>query len=131
MKKNQKTIIATVCLVAVILVLGAIYFLTKPGTQQGNKSITIEVIHKDSSSKEFVCSTSAEYLGEVLKTEEIVEGEDGPYGLYITAADGETADESNQEWWCITKGGEQVNTSADETPIADQDHFEITLTVGY
>ena len=48
-----------------------------------------------------------------------------------TEADGETADESRQQWWCITKGGETVNTSADQTPIHDNDQFEITLKEGY
>ena len=48
-----------------------------------------------------------------------------------TEADGETANESLQQWWCITKGGEQVNTSVDSTPIQDGDHFELTLKEGY
>ncbi len=39
--------------------------------------------------------------------------------------------ESKQQWWCITKGGEQVNTSADQTPIADGEQFELTLKEGY
>lgn len=43
----------------------------------------------------------------------------GEYGLYIETVDGVTADASNQEWWCITKGGETLNTSADLTPIAE------------
>ena len=30
-----------------------------------------------------------------------------------------------------TKGGEQVNTSADQTPIADGEQFELTLKEGY
>ena len=36
-----------------------------------------------------------------------------------------------QEWWKLTKDGEMVNTSADATPIADGDHFELTFMVGY
>ena len=31
----------------------------------------------------------------------------------------------------VTKSGEMVNTGADQTPIADGDAFELTLTVGY
>ena len=55
----------------------------------------------------------------------------GPYGLYMLTVDGETVDEGAQEWWKLTKGGEMVNSSADSTPIADGDHFELTFTVGY
>ena len=76
-------------------------------------------------------NTDAEYLGEVLKSEKLVDGEDGEFGMFITTADGEQADDSKQQWWCITKAGEQVNTSADQTPVADGDEFELTLKEGY
>ena len=42
--------------------------------------------------------------------------------------DGVTADAEKQEWWCITKNGEQLNTGADQTPIADGEHYELTLS---
>ena len=51
--------------------------------------------------------------------------------MFITTVDGETADESKEQWWCITKSGEMVNTGADQTPIQDQDIFELTLKEGY
>ena len=65
-------------------------------------------------------------LKQILET-----GTEGEYGLFITEVDGETADDTRQEWWCITKDGENVNTSADQTPVADQDQFELTLKEGY
>ena len=55
----------------------------------------------------------------------------GSYGLFITTVDGETADDSKQQWWYITKGGEQVNSGADALPIADGDQFELTMMEGY
>ena len=54
----------------------------------------------------------------MIQAENLVEGEEGQYGLFMTSVDGEKADDSKQQWWCLTKGGEQVNTSADQTPIA-------------
>ena len=42
-----------------------------------------------------------------------------------------TADESIQQWWCFTKGGEMLMTGVDTTPIADGEHYEITFTVGW
>ena len=54
-------------------------------------------------------------------------------GLWLVlgkdAVDGETAQDSLNQWWCVTKGGERVNTGADLTPIADGDRFELTLSV--
>ena len=51
--------------------------------------------------------------------------------MFITEVDGETAEDSSQQWWCITKGGSTVNTSADQTPIEDNDAFELTLKEVY
>lgn len=130
-KSTKKTIIALAALLAVIAVLFGVYQMTLKTTVQGAKTITVEVIHKDGSQKSFEYHTDREYLGETLTDEGLVSGESGAYGLFITSVDGETADDANQEWWCITQNNEQLNTSADQTPIADGEKYELTLTVGY
>lgn len=130
-KNSKKAWIAAAALVVVIAVLGCVYYFTRPETAAGAKSITVEVVDKDGSSEEFQYDTDREYLGEVLLDEKLVEGDEGQYGLFITSVNGISADEGNQEWWCITKGGGQVNTSADQTPIEDGDTYELTLMVGY
>ena len=128
MKGNKKTLFAVAALaIAAALMLGIWYF-TRPQPQAGAKTVAVEVVHGDASTKEFTYHTDAEYLGEVLLAEKLVEGEDSAYGLFITAVDGETAQDSLRQWWCITKGGERVDTGADTTPIADGDHFELTLS---
>ncbi|MEY8521960.1 DUF4430 domain-containing protein [Lachnospiraceae bacterium 38-10] len=130
-KNTKKIIISFAALLAAAAVFFGIYQFTKAPVSEGAKSITVEVIHGDHSSKTFAYHTYREYLGEVLKDEELVTGEDGAYGMFIQSVDGETADESLQEWWCITKDQKKLNTSADQTPIADGDKYELTLTVGY
>lgn len=131
MKNQRKIIISLAMLVIAIAALFGIYQFTKTPATAGEKSITVEVVHKDETVKDFKFDTSREFLGEVLVDESLVEGENGAYGLFITTVDGETADDSNQEWWCITKEGSQVNTSADQTPIANGDKYELTLMIGY
>lgn len=132
-KKKSRARVIILIAVLVVLALGmfAAYQTFMPKGEAGAKEVTVTVIHGDQSEKEFACQTDAAYLGEVLTKESIVEGEDGQYGLFITSADGEAADDSKQQWWCITKDGEQVNTSADQTPIQDGDRFELTLKEGY
>lgn len=130
-KNTKKVILALAALLIVIAAFFGIYRLTKGTTVQGAKTITIDVIHKDASLKTFEYHTDREYLGEVLTDENLVDGEDGPYGMFITTVDGETADDANQEWWCISKNQEMLNTSADQTPIADGEKYELTLTTGY
>ena len=128
MRGNRKTIFAVAALaVAAALMLGIWYF-TRPQTQAGAKTGAVEVVHSNGSSKEFTYHTGAAYLGEMLADEELVQGEQGPYGLFITTVDGETAQDSLNQWWCVTKSGERVDTGVDATPIADGDHFELTMS---
>ncbi len=132
MNKNTKKIIVGIL---VLVIIGAAFLLIyknfAPQASAGEKDITVTVVHKDGTSKAFDYSTDAEYLGEVIKEEALVEGEEGAYGLYIKTVDGETVNDKEQEWWCLTKAGGQVNTSADQTPIDDGDKFEFTFTIGY
>ena len=127
----KKIIVLIVLLAAAALAMFGIYKVYMPKGQTGAKEITVTVVHADQTSKEFVYQTDEGYLGAVLKEEGLVEGTEGAYGMFITSADGETADDSKQQWWCITKDGERVDTSADQTPVEDEDRFELTLLEGY
>lgn len=131
-KKNGKAlVIAAVCLAACALLLFGAWWVNRPETAAGSKAVTVQVVHKDGSSKDFSLQTDEEFLGRALVENNVVEDNQGPYGLYILTADGETADESAQEWWQITRDGEALTTGADATPIADGEHYELTLTTGW
>lgn len=128
MKNKKKWLPAALLAVAAVLLLGLWQF-TRPQPQEGAKSIVVEVVHGDQTSKEFTYQTDKEYLGELLLEEGLVEGEDSQYGLFVTTVDGEAAREAERQWWCLTRdGGQQVDTGVDSTPMADGDHFELTLS---
>ena len=55
----------------------------------------------------------------------------GFWGLYVLTVDGETADEAQQQWWCLTKDGEMSPTGVDDTVIADGEHYEFELKTGW
>ena len=134
MRKNlKKGIIALVVLA--LLIGGAVFAYMKFGpdavANTDMKSIAVTVCHGDGSEKVFELSTKAETLGAALNEAELIVGEDGPYGIYIMTVDGETVDEGKQQWWCITKGGEQHNQGADETVIADGESYEISFKEGW
>ena len=131
MKKQTKIILGVVALAVVVGLLLGVYFATRPETSQGAKTLTVTVIHGDESEKVFTLHTDAEYLAEALVEGKVVEDNQTEFGLYILTADGETADESQQQWWCVTKAGEPVTVGASELPIADGDEYELTFTVGY
>lgn len=127
----KKKLISLLCLLLVAGALLGVWYVTRPETTDGEKALVIEVVHGDGTINRFDIRTDAEYLAKALLENEIVEDNQTEYGLFILTADGETADASNQEWWCITKGGESLMTGADDTPVADGETYELTLTVGY
>lgn len=81
--------------------------------------------------QDFHYTTSAETLRAALEENGLIKGEESQYGLFVTEVNGIRADESKEEWWCFTQGGEQLLTGVDSTAIHDGDHFEITLKTGY
>lgn len=95
------------------------------------KTVKVIVTHKDESKKEFEYTTKLEMLGDLLTEEKLVEGTEGEMGLYITAVDGEQADDKNQEWWKIEQNGEMTQTGADTTKMSDGDTFDLIFTTGY
>ena len=122
--------IVAVCLLVVAVALLLWCFIMPEGGGE-TRTIVVQVIHSDSSTRDFTLKTEAANLGEALVEGGVVEDNQQIYGLYILTADGETVDESRQEWWMLTKDGEMLNTGADSTPIANGEHYELTFTVGY
>ena len=127
----KQTVIALVCLAVAAAVLLAAWRILAPRGEAGAKTVAVQVVHGDGSTREFTLNTQEAYLGPALVEGNVVEDNQSAYGLYILTADGESVDESNQEWWQITRDGEFLNTGADSTPIADGEHYELTLIVGW
>lgn len=130
-RRNMKKRILFVLLICLFTVALSLFVACGDGLQNGEKEVTLTVVHKNGEEKVFVIESDEEFLGDALVAEGLVSGEEGAYGLFVTMVDGETADSSNQEWWCLTKGGETVMTGVDSTPFEDGDVFEFTLTIGW
>ena len=127
--KNKKLILALVALIAVIGILLGVYFATRPQGVQGEKTVTVTVVHKNGSEKSFTCHTDEEFLDKVLLAENIVVGEIGEYGLYFQTADGETAE--GEGWWKIYVGEEAAATGASQIPVTDGAVYKLVYTIGW
>lgn len=126
--KNKKLILGGGLLVLAAVALALIYWNFVPRGEAGAKTVTLTVVHGDETTRTVEMHTDAAYLGEALAEQEgLVDGEQGPYGMFIKTVDGETASDAERTWWCITKAGAEVATSADLTPIADGEQYELTL----
>jgi hypothetical protein len=130
MKTKMKSgIIWALCL----LIVCAGTACSKPANS-GNKdlkAIVLVVKHGDESEKSFDIKTEKGTLQEALLDEKLIEGADSSMGMFVTKVDGEDADDSKQQWWCLTKNGEEWVYGVGDTEIEDGDKFEFTLTTGY
>lgn len=130
-RSNKKPlIIGTIVLAVLIAVFAWVYSAQMPDGTIGSKTIMVEII-VDTETVSKVIETDAEFLRGALEQEQLIAGEESEYGLFVLTVNGITADDAKQQWWCFTKGGEQMYTGIDTTPIADGDVFEATLMTGW
>lgn len=117
---KKKLFLSVTALVLVVGLLLGLYFATRPQTQEGTKTFTVTVVHKDGTSKDFTYTSDEEFVGTVLQAEGLIEGEMGQYGLYIKKVDGEKAVyEEDNAYWGFYIGDEYAQTGIDQTPIED------------
>ena len=121
--------IALVALIVVAAILAGLYFLFRADPPEGDKTVTVKVVHADQSEKEFTYETDDEYLGELLTEEGLVEGETSEYGMYITKVDGEQAVfETDGAYWALYENGEYASTGVDQTVLDNGDEFSLVYT---
>lgn len=129
--KNKKLWAGLLVLILVIGAMTAVWLGSREVAVEGRKNITIAVVHKDASEKIFRYSTDAEYLGQVLLEENLIQGEQGPYGLMIAAVDGETADWNvDQSYWALYIGEDYATTGADGIVLTDGGEYSLVYTIG-
>ena len=130
-KNNKKGLIA----LAVVLVLAVaaliVWQVNKPEPQKGSKEITVNVDHLNGDDTSYTIYTDAEYLSGALEQENLIEGTESEYGLYVLTVDGETADESEQQWWGYSVNGTFAELGVDSQPVADGDVYDFVLNVGW
>lgn len=131
MSKTAKRIIAVIALLVLIAAAAFAYLHFSPKAQEGDKCLSVLVIHGDGGQNTLIVQTDADTLRGALEPDGIIQGDESEYGMFVKTVDGETADDSLQQWWCITKGGEQLMTGVDDTVIADGEQYEFTLTTGW
>jgi hypothetical protein len=130
-KKNNKGVIALIIVLVLAAAALVIWQTNKRETQQGGKEITINVDHLNGDDTTFTIHTDEEYLRGALEQEDLIEGTESEYGLYVLTVDGETADESEQQWWGYSVNGTFAELGVDSQPVADGDVYDFVLNVGW
>lgn len=85
----------------------------------GAKTLVCEVKAEDKTVT-FTIKTDKDTVGAALLENQIIAGEEGPYGLYVKVVNGITADyDINQRYWAFYIDGEMANTGVDGTEITE------------
>lgn len=85
---------------------------------QGATVFDFVVVDKDGKETKFEIRTDKKTVGEALLEVELIEGEDGPYGLYVKTVNGITADyDADQTYWAFYINGEMAMTGVDKTDV--------------
>ena len=125
--KKRSIIIAIIAFVLVVGAVAGVWLAFGPGTSEGEKEITIEVIDNKGEAKKYELNTDALYLNEAMKEAGILyEAE----GTYVNSINGITADyDKDQSYWSFEVNGEYCNLGIFDQPVNDGDSFTIAYTI--
>ncbi len=94
----------------------------------GEKTFTAEV-EAGEEVVVFTVNTDKKTVGEALTELMLVDGEEGPYGLYVKAVNGITADyDVDKSYWAFYIGEEYATSGMDTTEITEGATYRIVYT---
>lgn len=87
---------------------------------EGEKMFAFEVIDGDKNVTSFEIHTDKEIVGDALSELGLINGDEGPYGLYVKEVNGITADyDKDGVYWAFYVDGEYGLTGVDVTEIEE------------
>lgn len=87
---------------------------------EGATVFTFVVVDGEGNEETFEIHTDKTTVGEALLEVKLIEGEDGPYGLYVKTVNGITADyDVDQTYWAFYINGEMAMTGVDATNVEE------------
>lgn len=129
--KNKKIILAAIALVLVAATMLAVYFITRPKPQEGQKNITVTVLHSSGQKKVFSYTTDGDYLGPVLEEAGLIVMDDEQKTMFSTV-DGEKAVwAENNSYWALYVDGQYAMVGINEVPLQDGGSYKLVYTIGW
>ena len=87
---------------------------------EGEKSFSFTVVELDGKETRFLVKTNKQKVGDALLELKIIEGEAGPYGLYVKKVNGIAADfDKDKTYWGFYVDGNYAMTGVDMTDIEE------------
>lgn len=98
---------------------------------QGEKSFTFVVSDKEGKQIHYSVLTDKTTVGEALLELGLIDGEEGPYGIYVKSVNGITIDyDTDGMYWAFYIGEKMSPTGADMTDIVDGEIYRFVATEG-
>ena len=87
---------------------------------EGKTMFLFTVVDKDGNETNFEIHTDKEIVGEALLDLELIDGDDGEFGLYVKKVNGITADyDVDQTYWAFYVDGEYAMSGVDATTVEE------------
>ncbi len=93
---------------------------TTPVTEVGEGAANFEltIVDKDGVTHLYRVHTNVGMMGEALTEVDLIDGEQGPYGMYIKSVLGQVLDyETDGMYWSFYVNGEYAQTGVDQIPV--------------
>ena len=85
---------------------------------EGQKCFAVSMVDTNGTETKYEIRTDAENVGEALTQIGFIDGEEGPYGLYVKTVDCLTVDyDKDGKYWAFYINGEYATQGVDKTPI--------------
>ena len=99
-------------------------------TELGEGATTVTVkVKADERQVTFTIHTDKETVGDALMEHDLIEGEEGAYGLYVKKVNGITADyDTDKHYWALYVDGEYAMTGVDSTEVKDGVTYRLVRT---
>ena len=95
---------------------------------EGATEITFEVVAEGKTVVFTIC-TDQTVLGDALLEQELIVGEELPFGLYVTEVNGMRADyDLDKAYWMLTVGGSPAATGVDGTEVTAGECYAFVYT---
>lgn len=95
---------------------------------EGSKEFALTVTDKDGNETQFEIHTDKEMVGEALQELNLIEGEEGEYGLFVKTVNGITADyDTDGVYWAFYVNGEYATSGVDVTQITEGDSYALKV----
>lgn len=141
MKKTIKSTISVVLVIVCLFTLAACgntvdktglwenaTYLKDTEFGEGAKTVVVEVKAAEQTVT-FTVNTDKKTVGDALVEHDLIDGDEGEYGLYVKVVNGITADyDVDKSYWAFYVNGEYASSGIDTTEIDENATYQLAYT---